>query len=386
MALNLDKTLSDIGRRELDFTGNLITEALPEYFREANPKFIKLLEEYYKDLDGEGNFGQQLKTLPTLRDIAQTAKANLTFIEDELLLGQNYIEGALDNRTGAELSNNFYRSKGTKFGIERFFKMFFNETPEIIYGKDLVFKIGNKIGPETGLRITDPTIFQFWGILIKLGIAQNEWLELYKLFAHPGGMFVGSEVQIATVNDDISFDLMPLSIAEPTPDAQFVSLASAAPFAIQELSGIVGKTLTVYDSDGVDSDGGSFRVDLDRSSLTHFTDSAGNQPDVFLPFGSIQDFGLVTASVITSKDRGLVTDGAGSFLDSDFGDFSQNVFGTIGYLDNTFKSVVDTVRVASQTMDEDSDASPFGLGVARTDNEQITLDADEFSYYIDSSR
>ena len=79
MALNLDKTLSDIGRRELDFTGNLITEALPEYFREANPKFIKLLEEYYKDLDGEGNFGQQLKTLPTLRDIAQTAKANLTF-------------------------------------------------------------------------------------------------------------------------------------------------------------------------------------------------------------------------------------------------------------------------------------------------------------------
>ena len=163
MALNLDKTLSDIGRRELDFTGNLITEALPEYFREANPKFIKLLEEYYKDLDGEGNFGQQLKTLPTLRDIAQTAKANLTFIEDELLLGQNYIEGALDNRTGAELSNNFYRSKGTKFGIERFFKMFFNETPEIIYGKDLVFKIGNKIGPETGLRITDPTIFQFWG-------------------------------------------------------------------------------------------------------------------------------------------------------------------------------------------------------------------------------
>ena len=41
MALNLDKTLSDIGRRELDFTGNLITEALPEYFREANPKFIK---------------------------------------------------------------------------------------------------------------------------------------------------------------------------------------------------------------------------------------------------------------------------------------------------------------------------------------------------------
>ena len=40
----MDKTLSDIGRRELDFTGSLVAEALPEWFREDNPKLITLLE------------------------------------------------------------------------------------------------------------------------------------------------------------------------------------------------------------------------------------------------------------------------------------------------------------------------------------------------------
>ena len=64
MALNLDKTLSDIGRRELDFTGNLIAEALPEWFREDNPKLITFIEKYYEDLDAIGNFGNKLKTLP----------------------------------------------------------------------------------------------------------------------------------------------------------------------------------------------------------------------------------------------------------------------------------------------------------------------------------
>ena len=375
-----DKTLSDIGRRELDFTGNLVAEALPEWFREDNPKLITLLEKYYEDLDATGNFGNQLKTIPTLRDISQTANTNLTYIEDELLLGQNYIEGALDRRTAAGLSNNFYRSKGTKFGIERFFKMFFDETPEIIYGKDLVFKVGNKIGPETELRITDPTIYQFWGILIKIGIASNEWLELYKLFAHPGGMFVGAEVQIATANADLSFDFMPISVPEAVPDAQFVSLASATPFARQDLSGIIGKTSKPYDSDGSTYEG-SYRIDFNNVFASDFNDSAGNVVDLRPPFGNIVDYGLVTGSVTATRDFNSVADDAS--IDSDYGAFSINQFGTLGYLDNTFANLVDAARIDSQTFDADSDAVVGGN--IRFSNTQTTFDADEFSYYTDSA-
>ena len=376
-----DKTLSDIGRRELDFTGNLIAEALPEWFREDNPKLITLLEKYYDNLDAEGNFGHYLKTIPVLRDITQTPKTNLDFIEDELLLGQNYIEGALDQRTAAGLSNNFYRSKGTKFGIERFFKMFFGETPDVIYGKDLVFKVGNNIGPEAQLRITDPTIYQFWGILLKLGIDSSKWLDLYKLFAHPGGMFVGAEIQIVSTNADLSFDFMPISVPETTPDAQLVSLASASPFALQELSGIIGGTMQPYVNAATTYDG-SFRVDFDNVFARDLTDSAGATVNLRPPFTNIVDYGLVTASIITTRDFSSV--GTAATVDSDWGAFSINQFGTLGYLDNTFTSIVDAVRINSETFDADSDANVGGN--MRFSNTQTTFDADEFSYYIDSSR
>ena len=373
-----DKTLSDIGRRELDFTGNQIAEALPEWFREDNPRLITLFEKYYENLDSDGHFGHQLHTIPTLRDISQTAKSNITFIEDELLLGQNYVEGILDNRTGAELSNNFYRSKGTKFGIERFFKMFFGEVPEIIYGKDLVMKVGNNIGPESGLRITDPTIYQFWGILIKSGISSSDWLQLYKLFAHPAGMYVGAEVAISTANADISFDFMPISVAEEEVAAQFVSSASASPFAFQNLSGIIGTTKKPYDSDG-STTGGAFRVDFDRVFASSFTDSAGNAVDLLAPFDTIVDYGAVTGSVTLTLDKGLVT--AVTTIDSDYGAFGVNQFGTLGYIQNTYGDIISAARISSETFDHDSDAG----GNKLFSNTQINFDADEFKYYTDSA-
>jgi hypothetical protein len=376
-----DKTLSDIGRRELDFTGNQIAEALPEWFREDNPKLITLFEKYYENLDSDGNFGHQLHTIPTLRDIAQTAKSNITFIEDELLLGQNYVEGILDNRTGAELSNNFYRSKGTKFGIERFFKMFFNEVPEVIYGKDLVMKVGNNIGPESGLRITDPTIYQFWGLLIKSGLSSPDWLELYKLFAHPAGMYVGAEVAISTANADISFDFMPISIAEVAPDAQFVSLASAAPFAFQDLSGIIGVTKKPYDSDG-STPGGAYRVDFDRVFASSFNDSAGSAlVDLVAPFGTTLDHGSIASSATLVLDKGLVT--AVTTVDSDYGAFSVNQFGTLGYIENTYGDLFNAARLNSETFDHDSDSVVGGNKLFS--NTDIRFDADEFKYYTDSA-
>ena len=376
-----DKTLSDIGRRELDFTGNQIAEALPEWFREDNPKLITLFEKYYENLDSDGHFGHQLHTIPTLRDISQTAKSNITFIEDELLLGQNYVEGILDNRTGAELSNNFYRSKGTKFGIERFFKMFFGEVPEIIYGKDLVMKVGSDIGPETGLRITDPTIYQFWGILIKSGLSSSDWLELYKLFAHPAGMYVGAEVAISTANADISFDFMPISVAEDEVAAQFVSSASASPFARQELSGIIGTTSKPYDSDG-STPGGAYRVDFGRVFNRSFNDSAeGAFRDLVAPFGAVIDHGAVTGSVTLTLDKGLVT--AVTTVDSDYGAFGVNQFGSLGYIQNTYGNLGNAAEISSETFDQDSDTNRDGD--IRMSNTQIRMDVDEFKYYTDSA-
>jgi hypothetical protein len=74
---------------------------------------------------------------------------------------------------------------------------------------------------------------------------------------------------------------------------------------------------------------------------------------------------------------------SGVTVDSDWGQFSVNQFGTLGYLENTFGSIVDIVRINSQTFDADSDAIVGGN--MRFSNAQTTFDADEFSYYTDSA-
>ena len=460
-----DQTLKDLNRRQITLENNQIREALPAYFQEDYPTLIKLFEYYFEFMDSDGlnndhAFGRKLKDLPLTRDIGQTPKENLTYIEDELLLGQNYLEGILDNRTGAELSNNYYRTKGTKYSIERFFRSFFATDPDIVYGKDLVFEISGKstahiqrftittgatltetvstvgrtryyaysgsltvtlggdeftvpisiaaapaqrlsttltpnetryyltqgsyvkdgrtlwktrvkpatgevwfesqydglqindfsieggaieyttfaqvigesnvgtpIGPASGKYILNDKVFQYWGILLKTDIAQSEWLELYKLFAHPGGMYVGSEVQIVSVNADISFDNMPISVPAPTVDPIFLSVATMTATSLVETSGIIPHSTT-----------GDGKV---RTNLTQYR--------------------------------------IGDYTDSSYTPGDSDLFGSIEYQTAYYQSIQDLIQETSPTIDEDSD------GVTETamkmSNIQETMDQDEFFYY-----
>lgn len=325
----VDQTLKDINRRELNFFGNDIRTVLPEYFAESNPNLIALFDEYYKNLDSDGNFGQIIKDLPKARDIGQTDITNLTYIEDELLLGQNYLEGILDTRTGAELSNNYYRSKGTKYGIQRFFRAFFGIDVDVVYGKTLLFNVGEtEIGPNSGKFIMNDKVYQFWGLLIKASIPAAEWLELYKLFAHPSGMYLGAEVQIVMVNEDISFDFMPLSVpGEFSPTYEDV----ASSFDIMPSTSISGIIQ--------DSAGEYIRIDLAKN-IEGYTDITYNEGD-------------------------------------------SDQFGSLEYMQNTFDDLKDAIIVTSETMDEDSDGS--AIGVANMSDDQITFDADEYTIYDSSS-
>jgi hypothetical protein len=298
-----DKTLSDINRRELDFNQSLVAGVLPEYFGEDNPKLITLLEEYYKWHNSGTNPGKQLFDLAKTRDIGQTPQANLTYIEDELLLGQNYLEGVLDKRTGAELSNNYYRTKGTKYGIERFFRAFFGTDPVIEYGKDLVFEVGNTIiGPNSGKYIQNDKVYQYWGLLIKIDIPQSEWLQIYKLFAHPGGMYVGSEVQVVSVNENISIDYMPISVPPLSLAKSYEGVASVFSIGRSENSGVIGNAYSNADSD--------MRLDLNTHTVEQW-----------------------------------VTDSAS---------IGSNLFGSVGYMEAYYQSVKDVQQVTSPLMDEDS--------------------------------
>mgnify|MGYP000126389977 CR=1 FL=1 len=136
-----DKTLHDLGRRELNLRHYKVEEVLPDHIVDNYPKLVKLLEKYFHFEDQSSSPTDLLNELFTLRDITQTDIDLLSFLEDELLLGQSYFGGFSNKRDAAKYSNLLYRSKGTKYSIQQFFRMFFSIDPDIIYTKKYIFKI-----------------------------------------------------------------------------------------------------------------------------------------------------------------------------------------------------------------------------------------------------
>ena len=260
-----DETLKDINRREIGFVGHKVEEVLPEFFKTEYPKLITLLKEYYHYEDGDDAPSRLVNELFYNRDITQTDLQLLSYIEDELLLGQSYFEGFTDKRAAAKYSSTLYRSKGTKYSIQQFFRTFFGIDPDVIYTKENVFKVGeddSKIGFNSQKFITDNKLYQTFAILVKSEISFNEWREPYKLFTHPAGMFIGSEVQIVSeVTDTLT---APTVIAADPPAIVVEASAAFGSTGVGDLTALV-------DDIGIDSSGILSRINAELATLEEFS-------------------------------------------------------------------------------------------------------------------
>ena len=136
------RSFVDKKRREINLSKYEVKSVLPEHFQEDYPTLVTFLEKYYQQLDSDSPV-ELLKHLHEKKDIIATDVDLLQFIEDELLLGQAYFQGFSNPRAASEFSSTLYRAKGSKFSIEQFFRMFYNEDPDVVYGKDLIFKLNN---------------------------------------------------------------------------------------------------------------------------------------------------------------------------------------------------------------------------------------------------
>ena len=219
--MTVDKTLLDNNRRELNLSdGSTVEGILPEYFAAEYPKLVALLSNYYDYSDAESSPNRLIHQLFQSRDLVQTDADLLGFIEDELLLGQNHFQGFINKRAAAQYSSTLYRSKGTLYSIQQFFRSFFGITPEAIYTKENVFLLNDsEIGPDSLRYLTNNELYQTYAILIKSAIPISEWRDAYKLFVHPAGMFVGAEIQIiSAVNIETSLmpDVIPAADVLPS--------------------------------------------------------------------------------------------------------------------------------------------------------------------------
>lgn len=259
-----DYTLRDNFRRDYTFTDNhQVEQVLPDYFKTEYPKLLKLLQYYNQFEDSDQSPGRLIHDVFLSRDISSTDLTLLSFIEDELLLGQSYFEGFNNKRAAAKYSNTLYRSKGTLYSIQQFFRAFFGITPEVRYTKEDRFMVGvddSRIGPESQKFLTDDKLYQVYAILIKAGIPVEQWREAYKLFVHPAGMYFGGEVLIETTGGFV-FGTMPDFVKARIDPVVQGEAALGIPLAVTDLTGEV-------DSDGRGTYG-KLRIDLPSAVKTY---------------------------------------------------------------------------------------------------------------------
>ena len=263
--MSLDKTLRDINRRPLSVQDKKqVKGILPEYFQTEYPKFASFLEAYYDYQDSDLSPTRLIDELFLNRDITQVDIDLLSFIEDELLLGQQYFEGFVNKREAADYSSTLYKSKGTKYSIEQFFRVFFNTFVDVKYTKENVFIVGNvhdiekekanqnagitpyapeitvsasRIGHESQRYITDDKLYQKYALLIKTTLPIQTWIDEYKLFVHPAGMYVGGEVQIISIAEP-DYLIMPPGIPD-SDGPRYVDQADVAVVAFNATNHIV---------------------------------------------------------------------------------------------------------------------------------------------------
>ena len=119
-----------------------VYETLPAYFELEYPKFTQFLERYYEylsDLDATRNINDEV----FIRDFVQVGPELLRFMSEELLLGRDYFDKMIDPQGAVQVSNLMYRSKGTHYAIQMFFRVFFGFDVEVRYGQDEVFLLGD---------------------------------------------------------------------------------------------------------------------------------------------------------------------------------------------------------------------------------------------------
>jgi len=298
-----DDTLKDLNRRDIAFPEYKVNEVIPEFFQTEYPKLVTLLNEYYNFEDSDQSPSRLINELFYSRDITQTDLSLLSYIEDELLLGAQYFEGFANKREAANFSNQLYKSKGTKYGIEQFFRMFFGIDPDVVYTKNQIFKVGgggdyakverdalldqgveaygqldsdgartrfqnyiannytptSKIGPQSDRYITNNKLYQTFAINVKAPIPLADWIEEYRLFAHPAGMFIGAETQIVTEATDLL--TAPLVVAEDPPPIVISETALFGPIAVRS------DLTTLVDDLSVDSDGILSRINVEKVNL-----------------------------------------------------------------------------------------------------------------------
>jgi len=251
-------------RRLKNFNVRKVREALPEFYTTEFPTLVTFLEKYYDFLDsadGTHAFGDDTRRIFATKDIRETPEDRLDNLITEISGGLKSGDIFSDARYAATRLAELTKLKGSRFSMEEFFRLFFQQKAEVEYGKESIFFIGDsasQIGVESLKFIQNDELYQTFGLLIKTGISVNNWSELYKKYVHPAGFYFAG--QVISDAEAVNPVLAPLSIFDSS-DTTVVSEA------VNPMQGLFTQLTTL-----VESDGGLIR----QSNLNELVSDYGN--------------------------------------------------------------------------------------------------------------
>lgn len=265
----MSNTIEVIERRNLSIHKNKVREVLPEHFMSQYPELVTFLEKYYQFLDSDKSitFDNDIKSLFSVRDIHSTDTSNLDKIFKEIGLGtanSNYFK---DPTFSARLLSIFYRVKGSLYSSEAFFKAFYGIDAEIEYPKRNIFIVGeSQIGAESLKFIQDGGLYQIFSILVKSELPISTWKALYKEFVHPAGFYLGSEVVLTGVANNLMTIGNFMPIVTPDVDASVYTYQDVA--IVNTVGDIDVSELIASDSAGVFIRRSAYQTIQPYSSIT----------------------------------------------------------------------------------------------------------------------
>lgn len=216
-------------RRFKSFQNRKVREALPEFYTSEFPTLVTFLEKYYNFIDsadGTHAFGSNAQQFFTKKDIKEMPANLLNNLVSELGGGLKTGENFTDRRYALTRLADLARLKGSRFSLEEFFRLFFQQKAEVEYGKESMFLIGDsasQIGIDSIKFIQNNELFQTFGLLIKSEISVDTWSELYKKFVHPSGFFFAG--QVVSDTEAITSPIGEISIPDSASDPVIISEA-----------------------------------------------------------------------------------------------------------------------------------------------------------------
>ena len=308
-------------RRLKSFQNRKVRESLPEFYTSEFPTLVTFLEKYYDFLDsadGTHAFGDDARQFFATKDIREMPNDLLNNLVSELAGGLNTGENFTDTRYALTRLAELARLKGSRFSLEEFFRLFFQQRAEVEYGKESIFKVGDsasQIGVESIKFIQNNALFQTFGFLSKTGLSVDTWSELYKKFVHPSGFFFAG--QVVSDTEAISSPTAPIVLFDSSPGPSVISEASA-PFSLPFVQ------LTSL----IDSGGGNVR----QSNLNELV-------------SDYQNFTLSELDTTYHTVRQIITPNSFTFDDSSIRDSDENATPDFSLTLETMDNEIFTRRV-----------------------------------------